>query len=81
MIGLLNIVIIVDQQKEYTVLRECIILRIPMISLIDINFGLDLADFFSIMANDDSMASTSIHFILNKLVFAICEICSTINIR
>jgi ribosomal protein S2 len=80
MIGLLNIVIIVDQQKEYTVLRECIILRIPMISLIDINFGLDLAD-FSIMANDDSMASTSIHFILNKLVFAICEICSTINIR
>jgi ribosomal protein S2 len=80
MIGLLNIVIIVDQQKEYTVLRECIILRISMISLIDINFGLDLAD-FSIMANDDSMASTSIHFILNKLVFAICEICSTINIR
>jgi small subunit ribosomal protein S2 len=51
-----NIVIIVDQQKEYTTFRECIILGIPIISLIDTNFDPNLAD-FSIPANDDSITS------------------------
>nr|QBC71360.1 ribosomal protein S2 [Anacampseros filamentosa] len=65
-----DIVIIVDQEKEYNVLRECIILGIPTICLIDTNSDPDLAD-ISIPANDDSRAS--IRLILNKLVFAICE--------
>ncbi|YP_009772706.1 ribosomal protein S2 (plastid) [Trifolium pratense] len=65
-----DIVIILDQQEEYTALRECITLGIPTISLIDTNSDPDRAD-FSIPANDDSRAS--IRFILNKLVFAICE--------
>jgi small subunit ribosomal protein S2 len=70
MTGLPDIVIILDQQEEYTALRECITLGIPTISLIDTNSDPDLAN-FSIPANDDSIAS--IRFILNKLVFAICE--------
>nr|YP_009975115.1 ribosomal protein S2 [Drypetes chevalieri]QNK04457.1 ribosomal protein S2 [Drypetes chevalieri] len=65
-----DIVIIIDQQKEYTALRECITLGIPTISLIDTNSDPDLAD-ISIPANDDTLAS--IRLILNKLVFAICE--------
>lgn len=70
MTGLPDIVIILDQQEEYTALRECITLGIPTISLIDTNCNPDLAD-ISIPANDDAIAS--IRFILNKLVFAICE--------
>jgi hypothetical protein len=45
-------------------------LGISTISLIDRNCDPDLTD-FSIPTNDDSI--TSICFILNKLVFAICE--------
>lgn len=70
MTGLPDIVIIVDQQKEYTALQECITLGIPTICLIDTNCDPDLAD-MSIPANDDAIAS--IRLILNKLVFAICE--------
>nr|YP_009540107.1 ribosomal protein S2 [Lunaria rediviva]AYQ22110.1 ribosomal protein S2 [Lunaria rediviva] len=70
MTGLPDIVIIIDQQEEYTALRESITLGIPTISLIDTNCNPDLAD-ISIPANDDAIAS--IRFILNKLVFAICE--------
>lgn len=70
MTGLPDIVIIVDQQEEYTVLRECVILGIPTICLIDTNCDPDLAD-ISIPANDDTIAS--IRLVLNKLVFAICE--------
>ncbi|CAD5336135.1 unnamed protein product (chloroplast) [Arabidopsis thaliana] len=70
MTGLPDIVIILDQQEEYTALRECITLGIPTISLIDTNCNPDLAD-ISIPANDDAIAS--IRFILNKLVFAICS--------
>nr|YP_009501545.1 ribosomal protein S2 [Passiflora serratodigitata]AXB38193.1 ribosomal protein S2 [Passiflora serratodigitata] len=69
MTGLPDIVIIVDQQEEYTALRECITLGIPTICLIDTNCDPDFAD-ISIPANDDARAS--IRFILNKLVFAIC---------
>ncbi|YP_009132928.1 ribosomal protein S2 (chloroplast) [Hibiscus syriacus] len=65
-----DIVIIVDQQEEYTALRECITLGIPTICLIDTNCDPDLAD-ISIPANDDAIAS--IRLILNKLVVAICE--------
>nr|YP_011008994.1 ribosomal protein S2 [Asyneuma japonicum]WPV76247.1 ribosomal protein S2 [Asyneuma japonicum] len=65
-----DFVIIVDQQKDYTALRECKTLGIPTISLIDTNSDPDLAS-FPIPANDDSRSS--IKFILNKLVFAIRE--------
>jgi len=65
--GLPDIVIIVDQQEEYTALRECVILGIPTICLIDTT---NLAD-ISIPTNDDAIAS--IRLILNKLVSAICE--------
>ena len=70
MTGLPDIVIIVDQQEGYKALQECITLGIPTICLIDTNCDPDLAD-ISIPANDDSR--DSILFILNKLVFAICE--------
>lgn len=72
--GLSDIVIIVDQQKEYTALRECVILGIPTICLIDTNCDPDLAD-ISIPINDDVIAS--IRLILNKLVSAICQGCSS----
>nr|YP_010164707.1 ribosomal protein S2 [Semiaquilegia guangxiensis]QRN71379.1 ribosomal protein S2 [Semiaquilegia guangxiensis] len=65
-----DIVIVVDQQEEYTALRECVTLGIPTICLIDTNCDPDLAD-ISIPANDDARAS--IRLILNKLVSAICE--------
>nr|YP_009263269.1 ribosomal protein S2 [Couepia grandiflora]ANJ17434.1 ribosomal protein S2 [Couepia grandiflora] len=70
MMGLPDIVIILDQQEEYTALRECLTLGIPTICLIDTNSDPDLAD-ISIPANDDAIAS--IRLILNKLIFAICE--------
>nr|YP_009670416.1 ribosomal protein S2 [Passiflora jatunsachensis]QCX29726.1 ribosomal protein S2 [Passiflora jatunsachensis] len=70
MTGLPDIVIILDQQKDYTALRECITLGIPTICLVDTNCDPDLADLL-IPANDDSIPS--FRFILNKLVFAICE--------
>nr|YP_009628247.1 ribosomal protein S2 [Greenwayodendron suaveolens]QBO26963.1 ribosomal protein S2 [Greenwayodendron suaveolens] len=65
-----DIVIVVDQKKEYTALRECLILGIPTICLIDTNCDPDLAD-LSIPANDD--ARSSVRLILNKLVSAICK--------
>ena len=70
MMRLPDIVIVLDQQKEYIALRECAILGIPTISLVDTNCDPDLAN-ISIPANDDTM--TSIRLILNKLVFSICE--------
>ncbi|KAI3865247.1 hypothetical protein MKX03_012837 [Papaver bracteatum] len=70
MTGLPDIVIIVDQQEEYTALRECVTLGIPTIFLIDTNCDPDFAD-ISIPSNDDTIAS--IRLILEKLVFAICE--------
>jgi small subunit ribosomal protein S2 len=70
MMAIPDIVIIIDQHKEYTALRECIHLGIPTICLIDTNCDPDLVD-FPIPANDDTRAS--IVFLLNKLVFSICE--------
>ncbi|KAL9419529.1 hypothetical protein AB3S75_037315 [Citrus x aurantiifolia] len=65
-----DIVIVVDQQEEYTALRECITLGILTICLIDTNCDPDLAN-ISIPANDDAIAS--IRLTLNKLVFVICS--------
>nr|YP_010474018.1 ribosomal protein S2 [Corydalis crispa]UVH68231.1 ribosomal protein S2 [Corydalis crispa] len=65
-----DIVIVVDQKDGYKALRECVILGIPTICLIDTDYDPDLAD-LPIPSNDDSMGS--LRFILNKLVSAICE--------
>nr|YP_009166594.1 ribosomal protein S2 [Epipremnum aureum]ALB38572.1 ribosomal protein S2 [Epipremnum aureum]QJF46665.1 ribosomal protein S2 [Zantedeschia rehmannii] len=65
-----NILISLDQRRESKALRECVILGIPTICLIDTNCDPDLAD-IPIPANDDNTAS--IIWILNKLVSAICE--------
>ena len=65
-----DIVIIMDQQKEYIALRECIILGIPTICLIDTNCDPDLAD-IPIPANDKD--PISIQWILSKLVSAISK--------
>nr|YP_010471492.1 ribosomal protein S2 [Gastrodia angusta]UVG40830.1 ribosomal protein S2 [Gastrodia angusta] len=63
-----DIVIIVDQKHEIKAIRECIILGIPTICLIDTNCDPDYAD-LSIPSNNDSIAS--FHFILTKLVSSI----------
>nr|YP_009239329.1 ribosomal protein S2 [Monotropa hypopitys]AMM04616.1 ribosomal protein S2 [Monotropa hypopitys]ANP26267.1 ribosomal protein S2 [Monotropa hypopitys] len=65
-----DIVIILDQHKEYIALLECITLGIPTICLIDTNCDPDPVD-LPIPANDDTRSS--IQLILNKLVFAICK--------
>nr|ANP26270.1 ribosomal protein S2 [Monotropa uniflora]ASN78988.1 ribosomal protein S2 [Monotropa uniflora] len=65
-----DIVIILDQHKDYIALLECITLGIPTICLIDTNCDPDLAD-LPIPANDDTR--DSVQFILNKLIFAILK--------
>nr|AER45516.1 rps2 [Agathis australis] len=70
MTSLPDIVIIVDQKKQYTAIEECITLGIPTICLVDTDCDPDLVD-IPIPANDDSI--TSIRLILNKLTSAICE--------
>nr|QHD46864.1 ribosomal protein S2 [Anthoceros agrestis] len=70
MTNLPDIVIIVDQQKELTAIRECINLNIPTICLVDTDCDPDLTD-ISIPANDDARAS--IRWVLDKLTSAIEE--------
>nr|AHA12672.1 ribosomal protein S2 [Orchidantha fimbriata]AYP34347.1 ribosomal protein S2 [Orchidantha fimbriata]AYP34416.1 ribosomal protein S2 [Orchidantha maxillarioides] len=65
-----DIVIILDQQKDYKALRECVILGIPTICLIDTDCDPDFAD-ISIPANNKNIVS--IRWVLNKLVSAICK--------
>lgn len=64
------IVIIMNQQEESKALRECILLQIPTICLVDTNCNPDLPLMhISIPANDD--LRSSVQWILNKLVSAI----------
>lgn len=65
-----DIVIIIDQRKELTAIRECVTLGIPTICLVDTDCDPDMAD-IPIPANDDARAS--IRWILDKLTSAICE--------
>ncbi|XP_074277557.1 small ribosomal subunit protein uS2c-like [Silene latifolia] len=71
-----DIVIIVDQQKEYTALRECITLGIQTICLIDTNCDPDLAD-ISIPANDDAISSIQLRASGEeyRLGFTLLELC------
>lgn len=70
MTNLPDIVIVVDQQKEITAIKECRSLGIPTICLVDTDCDPDLAD-IPIPANDDARAS--IRWILNKLILAMSE--------
>nr|YP_005352936.1 ribosomal protein S2 [Mankyua chejuensis]ADZ47968.1 ribosomal protein S2 [Mankyua chejuensis]AJJ48598.1 ribosomal protein S2 [Mankyua chejuensis] len=70
MTDLPDVVIIVDQHKEYTAIRECITLGIPTICVVDTDCDPDLTD-IPIPANDD--ARSSIRWILNELTLAIRE--------
>lgn len=65
-----DIVIIIDQQKEFTAIQECITLGIPTICLVDTDCDPDITD-IPIPANDDARAS--IRWILDKLTSAIRE--------
>nr|QWW93013.1 ribosomal protein S2 [Cyathodium smaragdinum] len=70
MTSLPDIVIVVDQQKEFTAIKECVTLGIPTICLVDTDCDPDITD-IPIPANDDARAS--IKWILDKLTLAICE--------
>lgn len=59
-----DIIIVVDQQREITAVREAITLNIPIISLLDTNCDPSLVD-IPIPANDDTISS--IKYILKYL--------------
>ncbi|NES96507.1 MAG: 30S ribosomal protein S2 [Desertifilum sp. SIO1I2] len=65
-----DIVLIVDQRREYNAVQECQKLRIPIISLLDTNCDPDVVD-IPIPANDDAIRS--IKLIVGKLADAIYE--------
>nr|YP_010028586.1 ribosomal protein S2 [Lemmaphyllum intermedium]QKV46457.1 ribosomal protein S2 [Lemmaphyllum carnosum var. microphyllum]QOS48960.1 ribosomal protein S2 [Lemmaphyllum intermedium]UWK23913.1 ribosomal protein S2 [Lemmaphyllum carnosum var. drymoglossoides] len=70
MSNLPDIVIITDQHEESIALKECIILGIPTICVVDTDCDPDLVD-IPIPGNDD--ARPSIRWILDKPTVAICE--------
>ena len=59
-----DIVIIIDQKREITAIRECRKLGIPIISIVDTNCDPDLVD-VPIPGNDDAVRS--IKLILTSL--------------
>lgn len=65
-----DIVVMVDQRREYNAVQECEKLDIPIVSLLDTNCDPDVAD-IPIPANDDAIRS--IKLILGKLADAIYE--------
>jgi small subunit ribosomal protein S2 len=65
-----DIVVIVDQKREYNAVQECQKLSIPIVSLLDTNCDPDVVD-IPIPANDDAIRS--IKLIVGKLADAIYE--------
>ncbi|MEB3274604.1 MAG: 30S ribosomal protein S2 [Prochlorothrix sp.] len=65
-----DVVVIVDQKREYNAILECQRLNLPIISLLDTNCDPDYAD-IPIPANDDAIRS--IKLIVGKLADAIYE--------
>lgn len=65
-----DIVVVVDQRREYNAVLECQKLGIPIVCLLDTNCDPDLAD-IHIPANDDAIRS--IKLIVGKLADAIYE--------
>ncbi|HEY9862072.1 MAG TPA: 30S ribosomal protein S2 [Candidatus Obscuribacterales bacterium] len=65
-----DVVIIVDQRREYNAVQECLKLGVPIVSLLDTNCDPDFVD-IPIPANDDAIRS--IKLIVGKLADAIYE--------
>ncbi|MEB3337009.1 MAG: 30S ribosomal protein S2 [Leptolyngbyaceae bacterium] len=65
-----DVVIIVDQKREYNAVLECQKLSLPIVSLLDTNCDPDLVD-IPVPANDDAIRS--IKLIVGKLADAIYE--------
>ncbi|CCH91932.1 30S ribosomal protein S2 [Microcystis aeruginosa PCC 9432] len=65
-----DLVVVVDQRREYNAIQECQKLGIPIISLLDTNCDPDLVD-VPIPANDDAIRSVKL--ILGKISDAIIE--------
>nr|YP_009547546.1 ribosomal protein S2 [Vaginularia trichoidea]AYW16063.1 ribosomal protein S2 [Vaginularia trichoidea] len=72
-----DIATIIDQQEQSIALRECSILGISTICIVDTDCDPDLVD-VPIPGNDD--ARSSIRWILDKLVLSICEGRSSANV-
>jgi small subunit ribosomal protein S2 len=65
-----DIVVIVDQRREYNAVQECLKLGIPIVSLLDTNCDPDFVD-IPIPANDDAIRS--IKLVIGRLADAIYE--------
>lgn len=65
-----DVVVIVDQRREYNAVQECQKLNIPIVSLLDTNCDPDVVD-IPIPANDDAIRS--IKLVIGKLADAIYE--------
>jgi small subunit ribosomal protein S2 len=65
-----DVVVIVDQRREYNAVQECQKLNVPIVSLLDTNCDPDTAD-IPIPANDDAIRS--IKLIVGRLADAIYE--------
>ncbi|MBD2160177.1 MAG: 30S ribosomal protein S2 [Limnothrix sp.] len=65
-----DIVVMVDQRREYNAVQECVKLGIPIVALLDTNCDPDTVD-VPIPANDDAIRS--IKLIIGKLADAIYE--------
>nr|YP_010466173.1 ribosomal protein S subunit 2 [Haplopteris ensiformis]UQV94622.1 ribosomal protein S subunit 2 [Haplopteris ensiformis] len=72
-----DIAIIVDQHEQSIAVKECSILGISTICIVDTDCDPDLVD-VPIPGNDD--ARSSIRWILDKLVLAICKGRSNLNV-
>ena len=70
MANLPDVVIVIDQKREITAIRECRKLGIPVISILDTNCDPDLVD-IPIPGNDDAVRS--IKLILNLLTDSIIK--------
>lgn len=64
MSSLPDAIILVGLPSEMKVVKECMKLKIPLVSIVDTNSDPSLVDFF-VPANDDSLSSVSL--ILNEL--------------
>jgi small subunit ribosomal protein S2 len=65
-----DVVLIVDQRREYNAVQECLKLNVPIVSLLDTNCDPDVVD-IPIPANDDAIRS--IKLIVGRLADAIYE--------
>lgn len=65
-----DVVVIVDQRREYNAVQECQKLGVPIVSLLDTNCDPDLVD-IPIPANDDAIRSVKL--IVGRLADAIYE--------